>query len=95
MTEIKNIKIIHSKDEAIKRIQAAYGGVVKNLIKEILNDERLVEECMSEVWYRLSVHLSKFEDLGSHKTRAYICKTAIVRVITKHMSMMQENARLP
>lgn len=76
MTDRNNFTIIHDKDEAIRRLQAAYTGIVRHIITPILKDERLIEECINDVWYKLSEHLEKFDDLGSRMTRQYVCRTA-------------------
>lgn len=74
MTE--NSKLIYSKEEAITRMQTAYTGVVLSVIRQILKDERLVEECLNDVWYKISENLGKLGDLGDCKTKGYICATA-------------------
>lgn len=72
----RNFTIIQDKDEAIRRLQAAYTDIIQYIVTPILTDDRLAEECINDVWYNLSEHLSKFDDLGSKMTRQYVCMTA-------------------
>ena len=76
MNDRNNFTIIHSKEEAIRRLQAAYTGIIRYIVTPILEDERLIEECINDVWYNLSEHLEKFDDFGSRMTRQYVCRTA-------------------
>ena len=92
MADRNNFKILHSKDEAIRRLQAAYTGIVRRIIMIYLDDERLIEECMNDVWYNLSEHLEKVDDLGSRMTRQYVCKTARNAAIDVYR---RENREIP
>ena len=81
MVKTTEKKILHDKDDVIRRIDLAYGNILKSIAWEILKDNQDVEDCLNEVRLKLSTHLDKLGDLGSIEAKAYICKT------TKHAAI--------
>ena len=69
-------KVIHDEDEAIENLEKVYTGIIRSIVKPILKDERLVEECLNDIWYKLSRHLEKVYSLDEMKQKTYICTTA-------------------
>ncbi len=76
MIKLIGKRIIRNEDEAIRNLEKVYTGIIRSIIWPILKDEQLVEECLNDIWFKLSRHLEKIYDLEENKRKAYICTTA-------------------
>lgn len=69
-------RIIRDEDEAIDNLQKVYTGVIRTIICPILMDEHKVEECLNDIWLKISRHLEKVYGFEEKVRIAYICSTA-------------------
>lgn len=74
MTDSEIIMLFLQRDErAICEVDAKYGGLIRKIVHQVLDDYEDVEECLNDVYLSIwdaTIHV------GPNNLKAYLCKTA-------------------